>query len=64
MKAFLSRISNRVSNLEERNVDLKFLQNVREMEEWYREQKRIYNSPEQVALRKKRSELKERGTEL
>ena len=49
-------ILNRVSELEERENDLEFVQRVKEVEEWYAEKKRIYNSPEQVKLRRKRYE--------
>lgn len=49
-------ILSRISNLEERETDIDFLQRVKEIEEWYEGKKKIYNSPEQVELRRKEYE--------
>lgn len=49
-------IMNRLSNLEKCEIDSDLVQKVKELEEWYEERKRIYNSPEQREMRRKRYE--------
>lgn len=51
-----AKIINRVSSLEGRDSDLEFEQKVEEVEKWYEERKSIFNSPEQVELRRKNYE--------
>lgn len=48
-----AKILSRIQGLEDQKTDLELEHAVKEMEEWYEERKRIYNSPEQVELRRK-----------